>query len=185
MKFAIFIALLALTQARLLHSQYWIPLEDKGPVSPSTQVLSGFVSGMALDASIDQLLPCLVDVEVLLKEFGEAVLEFEKMSMHGILSGIKLTEKALGQMPSAVKECMSDLKNDYLRLQNSLQVLKHPLSVNFVAGESFEVNGIELFHEISTIVQSFHEQKWNQLGFSFGAILGKVCGSGIIITRLD
>ena len=185
MKVLLFLTALALTQGRLLFSKECTAEESKAQVPPSHQMFTGFLAGMALDSSIDNLLPCLVDLEILAKELGEASFEFEKKSLHNMIEGLKLMEHALKDLPKIMLECANDLKSDYLRLQHSLQVLRNPISISYVEGNSFEINGVNVIHELTYIVKNYNEGQWHDAGFHFGAIMGKICGTGRTVESLD
>ena len=185
MKAMLLLTVLALTQGRLLFSQDLQAVTQKQPVPPSVQMFTGFLTGMALDSSFDSLIPCLIDFEALAKEFGHAALEIEKKSLHSILVGLKLMEHALKDIPRTLRECADDLNSDYSRLHQSLEVLRNPISINYVEGEVFEINGKNIIHELTYIVKNYNQNQWHDVGFHFGAIMGKICGSGIIIESLD
>ena len=128
---AIFL-LVAICSGRLLYSHHSTETMPEGKQTPShNQVFKGFLAGMALDSQIDDLLPCFIDLKLVSKDFSTVVTKFKLHTLHGITEGLKYMKKSLKDLPKALFECSSHLKNDYLRVKNSLQVLEYPITIEY------------------------------------------------------
>ena len=181
MKIILLIMLLSLSQARLLYSKHINHVQEQAPFDENHLLINGFLSGMALDADINTLLPCLNDLVDLTKEVSEHIIEFKSDSAIGKMKAFKSMERALSKFPGIFKECASDLKNDYLRLVNSLHVLKKFKSFEYETGKKIEINGVNVIQDVKLLIENFNSKKWHNVGFSFGAILAKICGTGDVI----
>lgn len=179
MKLVVLVFVLALTQGRLLHGISF-NIENPEPEVPAKLVIKGFLAGMALDSSIEELLPCIKDVEKVVEELGKIGLEFKTINPIKIMKGLKDTEKLLAELPGVIAECASDLKSDYLRAKSSLQALKLPRVVNYEDGIKFEMNGVDITNDIKQIYASTITNRYYEIGFYFGSIMAKVCGTGIL-----
>ena len=66
------------------------------------------------------------------------------------------------------------VKDEAPKLLKALEALKHPKEFAFHVGKDLIVNHADIFQEVSTAIDDFHAQKWEECGKSTGAALSKL-----------
>ena len=101
----------------------------------------------------------------------------EKKNAHDVLDGLGKLGSALELLPTAVQKCddaAKDVKDQAPKLLKALETLKHPIEFAYHVGKDLIVNHADIFQEVSTAIDDFHAQKWEECGKSTGAALAKL-----------
>ena len=153
-------------------------VKERAVLSENNMILYGFLSGMALDANLASILPCLKDVRSFVKDLDKIIGELQGDSLANKIQGFRDLEHAIKELAVALKTCSGDLKSDYLRIKSSLEALRSPKSFEYLPGEKLEINHVNVLPEVALLIKDFGAKRWQEVGFSIGAILAKICGTG-------
>lgn len=182
MKAFLLLSVLLLSESRMLYHSGTKNLYSTEGMSPSKMAVSGFVAGAALDSSSDDLMPCFVDLEKLLSDFKVIVTDLNSFNAFSILKALKSIKNVFQVVPKAIVDCFSSHTNDYIRINHALKALEYPTTAEMIDRDTFVLNGVDITVELKALAASYTLNRWFDLGFSLGALLAKVSGTGIIIS---
>jgi hypothetical protein len=128
------------------------------PVRAVNQEFVDIVSGVlmgALDAEgFNDIEKCIQDVEHVFTDAKTAVADFEKGDIASVLDGVKEIADILKTVQAGMKDC-SSLKADWAKLAQMIAVLDNPTSFAYHVGKDLLVNGVDIYHEISTAITDY------------------------------
>jgi hypothetical protein len=185
MKALVVLSVLLTAHARLLYGISG-DVSPEQILTPEQSVVKGFITGMALDSSLSSLYPCVSSSLVFSQPslFFAALSDLSSPQFSLKMQGLHSLASLFSDLPDVLAQCSPSKANDFLRLKNAVQVLKHPLHLQSDGVGDFFLNQIALHGDLSALSSSLAEEKWFGLGFSLGSMLAKLCGSGIIISKL-
>jgi hypothetical protein len=140
-------------------------------------VLKGVLEGFGLTKDIDDMKDCLAKSESEIQDVEDAIKLFEKKNAHDVLDGLGKLGSALELLPTTVQNCdnaAKDVKDEAPKLLQALETLKHPIEFVYHVGKDLIVNHAQIFQEVSTAIDDYHSQKWEECGKSTGAALSKL-----------
>jgi hypothetical protein len=146
------------------------------------KIVEGVLVVLATDVGLQDLLNCLNDVETIGTDIYIAVQDFEQKTPDGIKAGLKEIGLALQIIPDAISQCQSAVTTDVQKIKNALAVFENPITLIYDIGKALVVNGSDIYDEINTAINDWHNDDWYNFGLNVGLALGKVLGTGIVIT---
>ncbi|OMJ75777.1 hypothetical protein SteCoe_25002 [Stentor coeruleus] len=182
MKAFLLLSILLLSQSRMLYHSGTKNLYSTQGMSPSQMAVSGFVAGAALDSTSEDLMPCFFDLEKLLLDFKVIVTHINSFNAFSIIKALRSIKDVLKVVPKAIVDCSASHTNDYIRINHALKALEYPTTAEMVDRDTFALNGVDITVELKALAASYTLSRWFDLGFSLGALLAKVSGTGIIIS---
>merc|ERR1712070_782830 len=112
-----------------------------------------------------------------IKDVEDAIHLLEKKNARDVLDGLGKLGSALELLPTAVQKCddaAKDVKDQAPKLLKALETLKHPIEFAYHVGKDLIVNHADIFQEVSTAIDDYHSQKWEECGKITGAALSKL-----------
>lgn len=138
-------------------------------------ILEGVFKG-ALDAEgFTDIEQCIQDVEGVVGDAEKAYTDFAKQTATGTLDGLKDVADLLKRAKDGMSDC-SSLKADWEKLKKMAEIFESPATFAFKVGENIIVHGSEIYHEVSTAVTDYEQQKW----FDFGEEIG-MAGARVLL----
>ena len=146
------------------------------------EIVEGVLVALASDIGLQDLINCITDVETIGVDIYQAVQNFETKTPEGIKAGLKEMGLALQVIPDAITQCESAASSDVQKIKNALAVFEHPMTLIYDIGKALLVNGSDIYNEINIAIGDWHNEDWYNFGLNIGLALGKVLGTGIVIT---
>jgi hypothetical protein len=119
-------------------------------------IAKGAIKGALHTEGLDDILTCLSDPAVTLKEFESAIAQFEKKDMSGITMGFMDLAAAFNTLAKGVKDCNSDVVKRELEIfEQMLVAFKNPKTIFLASGKNIILNGVEIYHEMSAAYTNY------------------------------
>jgi len=120
------------------------------------QIVEGFLEGALEAEGFDDVEKCVKDGEVIIKDAEDAISNFEKKSIQGMINGVKDIADIIKLVQAAMKDC-SDLKADWSKLDKMAKTFKNPASFAWHVGGDIVHNGVKITSEIRSAVDDYNK----------------------------
>lgn len=137
----------------------------------STELTEGILTGLAADASLQDITSCIKDINEIGNAIAIAIKDINENTPESLLAGLKEVASAFHLIVNAFSQCLITFTSDEIRLRNAVNVLQRPQ--DFDSG-ALTVNSIDISRELKNLLKDWEKSAYKMAGFHLGAMAGKV-----------
>ena len=146
------------------------------PLTITVTDVADVIGGILVGALQEQFAPlgtCITDTYTIGSDVVIAVEDFEKETFDDTESGIKLLGAAVTLIPDAMTNC-KDIVADFQKLVDMAEQFADPATFAWDVAESLVVNGVDIYHKVSSAVDYYHSSDYYNFGVEIGEALSEV-----------
>lgn len=145
------------------------PVQTSVDIRPIVQTFEGVLLGFGETVSVN-FATCVQDGQVDMQNFKKALDLIETKNVKNVYEGVKELGQIAQALPKAIEDCKGS-KDDFKKLLDATQLVKHPLSFAYHVGKDIYVNHVDIFKHIEEMIQAFNEKKYVAFGKELGIVL--------------
>ena len=137
------------------------------------QLFLGVLSGIGDETNMTAILPCVQDSIQIGSNLETAVKDFMSEDLTKIKEGLFLLGEAIETLPDAMTQCgMAGAQAD--RLYAMITSFKSPWSFAYHVGKDLVVNGVQIYHDIESLLAAYQSGDYQQIGYFSGHALAEI-----------
>ena len=141
------------------------PVKSFKEITPESAMLwtEGLIEELVKDNKFHRIHRCIKKVPGIVDHAENAINDFKKQDIAGILDGIKEIGQIFDVIPDDVAEC-EEMKPELERIKAWAAILKDPLKLAITVAGNVKKNYVEIFADLSEGLQDINEGKDKQAG---------------------
>jgi len=148
------------------------------------QLFLGVLHGVGDEANMTSVLPCVQDSISIGTDLEGAIKDFTSGDISQVKAGLKLLGEAIETLPDAMTKCGQGL-DEAKKLYELLKSFKSPWSFAFHVGKDLIVNGVQIYHDVESLIDAYHATNWTNVGYYTGHALAEIfIGSTLMRTHM-
>uniref|UniRef100_A0A7S3IAK2 Uncharacterized protein n=1 Tax=Fabrea salina TaxID=342563 RepID=A0A7S3IAK2_9CILI len=140
-------------------------------------IFLGIVAGIAHDFGFDSIDACITDVDKSVQDFIDAVKNFKRKDIRGIIDGLKDTANGVRSLPNDIRECAKaakDAEKVAANIEKAVAAFTDPIYLAWHVTTTLILNGREIGEEIFTAVYDWETKDFYHFGYYIGEAMFKI-----------